>query len=207
VSDVPEPDPPLEDRAVDAAGLRERYQEPHRRYHDQRHIDTVLARVDELVAAEDLSDDQRAVLRLAAWFHDAVYDTTSGDNEELSAQLAEQTLLALEAGPGVADEVGRLVRLTAGHVVEADDVAGAVLCDADLSILAARPDRYDAYRRQVRAEYQHVPDDAFRTGRAAVLRRLLARDPLYATVAARARGEQAARANLEHELATLVDGD
>jgi predicted metal-dependent HD superfamily phosphohydrolase len=204
---VAEPDPPLEDRAVSAAGLRERYDEPHRRYHDLRHIDTVLALVDELAAAEDLGDDQRAVLRLAAWFHDAVYDPTATDNEESSALLAETTLTEVGASLGVVVEVARLVRLTTAHEVAADDRVGAVLCDADLAVLASRPDRYDAYAAAVRQEYAFVPDQQFRTGRAEVLQRLLARDRLYATEAARSRWERSARANLEHELATLVTAD
>jgi len=204
VSDVAEPEPPLEDRAVDAAGLRERYDEPHRRYHDLRHIETVLTLVDELAAAEDLGDDQRAVLRLAAWFHDAVYDPTATDNEESSALLAETTLTEVGASLGVVVEVARLVRLTTAHEAAADDLVGAVLCDADLAVLASRPDRYDAYSAAVRQEYAFVPDEQFRAGRAEVLQRLLARDRLYATEAARSRWERSARANLEHELATLV---
>ena len=204
MSDVAERDPPLEDRAVDAAGLRERYDEPHRRYHDLRHIETVLTLVDELAAAEDLGDDQRAVLRLAAWFHDAVYDPTATDNEESSALLAETTLTEVGASLGVVVEVARLVRLTTAHEAAAGDRVGAVLCDADLAVLASRPDRYDAYSAAVRQEYAFAPDEQFRTGRAEVLQRLLARDRLYATEAARSRWERSARANLEHELATLV---
>ena len=68
----------------------------------------------------------------------------------------------------------RLVQLTAGHTVDAADRSGAVLVDADLWILSAPADRYDRYVADVRAEYAHVPDDAWRTGRGQVLDRFLA---------------------------------
>jgi len=102
-------------------------------------------------------------------------------------------------------EVARLVRLTATHDSAPGDGAGALLCDADLSILAADPARYDAYAAAVRREYGHVPDDAFRIGRAEVLRHLLGLPVLYRVVPERAEWEVRARANLTRELSTRVD--
>ena len=68
---------------------------------------------------------------------------------------------------GLVEETARLIRLTAGHQVAPDDASGAVLVDADLAILAAPPDAYDRYTVEVRAEYGHLDDDAWRTGRRA----------------------------------------
>jgi predicted metal-dependent HD superfamily phosphohydrolase len=75
------------------------------------------------------------------------------------------------------------------------------LLDADLAILGAAPADYERYRLAVRAEYAHVPDDAWRAGRAAVLRSLLAKEPLYRTRAAQERWAARARRNLREELA------
>lgn len=50
-------------------GLLERWGEPHRHHHDQRHLLEVLEAVDVLV---EVADNALAV-RLGAWFHDAVY--------------------------------------------------------------------------------------------------------------------------------------
>ena len=69
------------------------------------------------------------------------------------------------------------MRLTEHHDPAADDLAGQVLCDADLAILAAPPDRYDAYLAGVRRDYAHVSDTDFAAGRAAVLRDLAAPRP------------------------------
>jgi predicted metal-dependent HD superfamily phosphohydrolase len=143
------------------------------------------------------------VVELAVWFHDAVYDPRATDSEEASAELAERSLPAVGAAPATVAEVARLVRLTATHDPAPGDGAGALLCDADLSILAADPARYDAYAAAVRREYGHVPDDAFRIGRAEVLRHLLGLPVLYRAVPERAEWEVRARANLTPELSTL----
>jgi len=96
------------------------------------------------------------------------------------------------------------VRLTEAHRPADDDVDGCVLSDADLAILAASRERYEEYAADVRREYAHVPDPDFRTGRAAVLRDLLAKPHLFHTAYAREHWEAAARANVERELATLT---
>ena len=189
------------DRDVDAAGtaLLERWREPHRRYHDVEHLAEVLAAVDDLAGDAAAAD----VVRLAAWFHDAVYDGRPGDDEEASAVLAESVLASIGVPADRVARVAALVRMTAAHVPAEGDADAAVLSDADLAILAAPAERYARYAAAVRAEYAHVPDDAFRAGRAAVLRGLVAAPRLYRTAAARGRWEAAARANVAAELATL----
>jgi predicted metal-dependent HD superfamily phosphohydrolase len=63
---------------------------------------------------------------------------------------------------------------------------------------------YAEYVADVRGEYAHVPDVLFATGRAAVLRDLLAKPTLFHTAHARAHWEPAARANVEAELDELA---
>jgi predicted metal-dependent HD superfamily phosphohydrolase len=182
-----------------ADDLLRRYDEPHRRYHTATHLTEVLDHVDELAAEADDAD----AVRLAAWFHDAVYAPLSGDNEEQSAILAESALTAAGVPAATVAEVARLVRLTASHEAAHGDRNAAVLCDADLAILAAGPQRYAAYAAAVREEYAEVPDDVFRQGRAVVLRNLLALPSLYGTAPGRERWETDARHNLETELTLL----
>ena len=179
--------------------LIRRYGAVPRVYHDVRHLLAVLERIDEL----DEEADQPDLVRLAAWYHDAVYDVRRRDNEERSAELAETTLPAYEFEPAEVAEVARLVRLTRTHAPEPGDRNGAVLCDADLAVLAGDRDAYAAYREAVRVEYRHVGDDEFASGRAQVLRDLLALDRLFHTESGWARWERAARENLRVELATL----
>jgi predicted metal-dependent HD superfamily phosphohydrolase len=173
------------------------WSEPHRRYHDLAHLAVVLGLVAELGGAADID-----VVRLAAWYHDVVYDPARTDNEEISARRARAGLRGLVDDDRVA-EVERLVLLTAGHDPEPGDANGAVLCDADLAVLAGSPQRYAEYTAAIRREYAHVPDADFRAGRATVLRALLELPALYRLAPLAAMWEEPARANLEAELASL----
>ena len=134
--------------------------------------------------------------------HDAVYDPTRSDNEEVSAARARAGLRGLVDDARIA-EVERLVLLTAGHDAAPGDANGAVLCDADLAVLAGPPESYAAYASAVREEYAHVPDAEFAAGRAAVLEQLLALPELYRLPAVAGPWTQRARANLAAELSLL----
>ncbi|MFF7298417.1 hypothetical protein [Streptomyces sp. NPDC008265] len=188
------------DPAPYADRLLAAWAEPARRYHTTAHLAAVLAHID--VLAPHAADP--AAVRLAAWFHDAVYRPDRSENEERSAAMAERALPELGISEALTAEVARLVRLTVTHDPAPGDTDGEVLCDADLAVLAGPPQAYAAYTAAVRAEYAFVPDDAFRTGRAAVLGRLLALPRLFRTPHGTAHWEAPARANLAAELAALT---
>lgn len=181
------------------AALLSRWSEPHRRYHDLAHLDAVLRHVDELSAAAVEVD----LVRLGAWFHDAVYDPTAADNEARSALLADKVLTELRVPDARVARVVELVALTATHAPEPGDRDGAVLCDADLAVLASNDAGYLRYTEAVRAEYAHLDDAAFATGRARILRSLLDRDTLFGTECGRTTWEFPARANVRRELESL----
>jgi predicted metal-dependent HD superfamily phosphohydrolase len=186
----------LPDADVLGADLLGRWSEPQRHYHNLEHLAEVLAALDELTA-----DTVPATVRLAAWFHDAIYDPRASDNEERSAELAAEALPAAGLPPEDVSEVVRLVRLTATHDPASDDAAGMLLCDADLAILGSSPARYERYVADVREEYAHVPDAEFRAARDRILQGFVDRSRIYRTDAARDRWESAARRNLTAELA------
>ncbi|MFF5498304.1 hypothetical protein [Streptomyces aquilus] len=190
--DGPDPDPY-------ADALLARWQEPQRRYHTLAHLTAVLDHVDVL---EKYADDPD-VVRLAAWFHDAVYLPERSENEERSARIAERALPEAGVAAGKTAEVARLVRLTVTHDPADDDRDGQVLCDADLAILAAPPSAYAAYTAAVREEYHFVPNEAFREGRSAILRQLLELPRLFRTPYGAAEWEATARYNLAAELEML----
>lgn len=171
---------------------------PGRAYHDLRHLDDCLAQLD----SAEASSGTRDLVEAALWFHDAVYDTRAGDNEERSAAWAAEALPAIGIRLEVAGQIAGLVRLTAGHAPVADRAA-QLMCDIDLSILGRPVELFDSYDRRVRAEYGWVPDDAYRAGRARVLEGLMRRDPLFQTPEFRRRFEAQARLNLGRALAAL----
>ncbi|MFJ5777542.1 hypothetical protein [Streptomyces sp. NPDC093094] len=178
-----------------ADNLLTRWQEPQRKYHTLAHLVAVLDHVDTL---ERYATDADAV-RLAAWFHDAVYLPDRSENEERSARLAERALTEAGVPAERTAEVARLVRLTVTHDPAEDDFDGQVLCDADLAVLASPPSAYAAYTAAVREEYHFVPGDAFRAGRSAVLSQLLELPRLFRTPYGREHWEATARWNLRGE--------
>lgn len=179
--------------------LIESWAEDTRHYHTPTHLRDVLAGVNQLrTHATDLTS-----VRLAAWYHDAVYNGRP-DDEANSAARAESELAGLRLSPERVAEVGRLIRLTASHHPSAGDRNGETLCDADLKILAAPLDRYLEYTAAVRAEYCELDDAAFDAGRGHVLRSLLEAPALFHTPHGRLHWEARARTNLARELRTLL---
>ncbi|WP_190160782.1 HD domain-containing protein [Streptomyces litmocidini] len=191
------------DPAPYGRNLLSRWAEPQRRYHTVTHLRAVLDRIDEL-ADQGGEGGELELVRLAAWFHDAVYRPDRSENEERSAALAEKALTEAGLTPREVTEVARLVRLTTTHDPAPGDLNGETLCDADLAVLATGPDAYRGYAAAVREEYSFVPADAFREGRATVLRRLLSLPRLFRTPYGAAAWEGRARENLERELAELA---
>lgn len=133
----------------------------------------------------------------SALFHEIVYDAKRSDNEEASAMVARSWLHGAEA-----DAVAALILATKRHDLATDPVTRTFL-EADLAILWTSSERlYAFYADGIRAEYAHVPDTAYRAGRAAVLGKLrdqlmLSLDPTRATRLAR---------NLDGEIARLAAG-
>jgi predicted metal-dependent HD superfamily phosphohydrolase len=178
--------------------LRACYTSAGRHYHTLDHIQAMLNTVRTLGGTEE-----KPALVLAVWFHDAIYDARANDNEERSAAHARAVLLPLGVPETIVLETERLILLTKTHATAADDRTGQLLIDADLAILGAPETEYDAYALAIRKEYVWVPEEAYRTGRRAVLETFLRRPRIYGTDEMFAERENAARRNLRREMQTL----
>jgi predicted metal-dependent HD superfamily phosphohydrolase len=191
--------------ARSGADLLVRWGEPARRYHTTRHLVEMFWALEELELAREIDDRQCAVARLAAWFHDAIHDPEArpGSNEADSAALALQTLQYLGIGDKDGDVIRRLIRHTARHDADDEEPLDAAFQDADLWILSSSEKRFDDYCSQVREEFAHVPETAYRQGRVALLEPFLHRDTVYRTSHALQAWEMPARINLGRELTRL----
>jgi len=179
-----------------------RWNEAHRRYHDERHLEDVLLSLDQLATR---GERVAPVTLLAAWFHDAVYAGVSGTDERDSAALAAASLEALSLDPSLVAQVHDLVVATTPTIRHPDVSAPlAHLLDADLSIFGSSNARYLQYAEAVRAEYAHVPVAEFREGRAGILRSYLDQPAIYRAEVSRQLWEQRARVNLTREIADLL---
>ncbi len=147
---------------------------------------------------------QTSPIVLTCFFHDCVYDPRAKDNEEQSALRAESILRGLGVDEAVVARTSELILVTKTHE-PGDDLAAAVVCDADLKILGTYPSEYDDYAAAIRQEYAFVPDDKYRQGRIAVLEGFMERPSIYRLpiMAAKSGTEWFARTNLERELKEL----
>jgi predicted metal-dependent HD superfamily phosphohydrolase len=175
-----------------------RYAEPHRRYHDWAHVLACLE------ARHEIEGAALPAVDLALLFHDAIYEPLAHDNEARSAALLEEEARRAWLHEELIQRARGLVLATKHAGGEPDSEEACIVVDADLSILGARDDVFDAYERGVREEYAVVDDEAYATGRAAVLRGFLARPAIYTTRRGVELWEARARANLTRSLGRLT---
>ena len=175
------------------------YTQPDRYYHNLTHIYHVLTTLDRFTATLD----RPVAVLLAAWFHDFIYDSQASDNELQSAEAAGELLISIGAEQDLIDRVQELIMATKGHQIVANDPDRCIFLDADLAILGADPERYQAYSRSIRREYSWVSDSAYQAGRIRVLESFLQRDKLYYTEVLFDELESIARTNMRDEIERL----
>lgn len=154
--------------------LSDHYSSPVRHYHTLKHIEHLLRLTDQHQLRRPL------IVSMAIFFHDIIYDPRAPDNEEKSAAMFAQ--FADEAGfmqQHDVELVKHYVMETKRHDHQHDPLAEEdrdldLFLDADLAILGSSSDDYDRYTVQVRKEYSHLSDAAFKSGRSAFLSKMLA---------------------------------
>jgi predicted metal-dependent HD superfamily phosphohydrolase len=180
------------------AKLETAYGMAGRHYHTLGHVDRM---VEEFHALGPVAHQPEAV-ELALWLHDVVWSPEATDAEAASAAWAHAHLAPRGVSPALLDRVADLILATRHLPAPPATRDEALVRDLDLLTFAAPPGIFDRCNDLVRREYAHVPDEAWRTGRARVLRGFLERPVLYFTPALAAL-EPAARANLGRAVATL----
>jgi predicted metal-dependent HD superfamily phosphohydrolase len=185
-------DPAVADRIFE--DVCKHYAGPGRFYHTLDHVHSVLARVESLSSyARNLN-----AVKLAAWLHDVIYDSRASDNEERSAEYAEQLCAELSIPEGRL--AAALIRKTRTHDAGGDADA-QVLIDADLAILGASELAYRNYVDAIRQEYAWVPEPDYRAGRKRILEHFLIRPRIYQFLS---HLEDPARRNIAAEIASLA---
>jgi predicted metal-dependent HD superfamily phosphohydrolase len=180
--------------------LVDAYTQPDRHYHNLNHIDHFLTT---LARFNDRLEDPIAV-KLAAWFHDFIYDTHSVDNEAQSAKAAQELLTSIGESATTIDRVQQLILSTQGHQIDANNLDQSIFLDADLAILGADSVQYQAYQQAIRQEYHWVSSTDYQAGRIQVLQSFLHRDRLYCTDLLFPELESIARSNIKQEISELI---
>lgn len=182
--------------------LISRYSETHRAYHTLQHIAECF---EALEPASHLAD-RLGEVQIALWFHDAVYDPRTSDNEQRSAELAAVSLVRAGAEEETSSRVRALILATRHDTVPTESDAKLIV-DIDVAILGSERERFLEYETQIREEYSWVPEEAFRLRRAELLSVFIQRDFVYGTQWFRQRLEQRARANIADAVHRLRSSD
>lgn len=176
-----------------------KYSEKHRVYHNLSHIVHLL---DDAEAFKASFHDYDGV-RLAIWFHDAIYDPKSRKNEIESARLAVESLIDLNFPKATIEKVEKIILATQKHDATLLDDDGEMCLDFDLGILGTTPRIYKKYAEAIRAEYSFVPEDLYRRERCKILESFLQREFIYYTADMREFYEEAAQINIANEIKEL----
>ncbi len=173
------------------------YSASNRKYHTLQHLNECL---DLLESVMNLATHP-AEVEIALWFHDAVYDPASQDNEAQSAQWARAELIRAGVSSEKIDRIHSLIMATC-HTALPQTIDERLLVDIDLAILAAPPERFAEYEQQIRAEYHFVPEPIFSQKRQEILQGFLDRSSpgIYSTKYFQDTLELRARDNLSRSI-------
>ena len=143
--------------------LKKYYNEPHRFYHNENHINDMVSMVEN--NCQDFSERDRNIMVAAVLYHDVIYDVKSKTNEEDSASLFENHVSGHAIPKKDIDEVVQII-LDTKHTSKPRSTLGEVICNFDLAGLK-RGDlnrvRQDEWN--IMLEYQQYEYADYRKGR------------------------------------------
>jgi predicted metal-dependent HD superfamily phosphohydrolase len=177
--------------------LAHRYAEPHRHYHDKRHLAHCLEQLD--LAGDQIVHPDR--VEMAIWFHDVINEPGQPDNEQRSAEFFRQKAAGVME-PVFINAVMALILVTT-HTGEAGDPDHQFICDIDLASFGCPWECFLKDTDAVKAEFQG-PDEDYYPGKRSFLEALLARPRIFVTDFFNQRYEQQARDNI-NRLLQLID--
>lgn len=182
------------------------YESPLRAYHTIDHVKRCLHAFDEMLSEGDhhvtflpLSPEERDSIEAAIFLHDVIYDPRSKTNERDSANFAS---VIFASCCRYIDDIRRAILLTDHQHIPTNPIE-SIVCDVDLSSLAAHPAVFLQDCKDIRQEYSFVPAMGFWMGRSSIMSFFLARleeDRLFYTTYFKRECNEQARKNLAHHL-------
>ena len=174
------------------------YSEDHRFYHTLSHLEECFNQWDEVYHLAK----SKELIGLALFFHDSIYNTRRNDNEEKSAEWAVCVLKQSGVSSELTETISKLILVTK-HDKIANTPDEMLMLDIDLSILGTAKSRFIEYEKQIRCEYQWVPEDTYRESRSSILWGFLNRPRIYQNDFFFEQFETQARTNLQDSLSRL----
>lgn len=194
--------------AASYAELKKIHEEPHRFYHTWEHIIESLNHLFDYAIAEDLFDNQIAVLGGAILFHDSIYEvdkTYYQDNESRSASASREWMEKKWVRKDWRNEIYTLIQETAHgrRDIRKWNPLSMILHDIDLAILGAPEPRYKLYVQDIMTEFGIYTNREFKEKRKELLTTFLQNPDLYLTEYGKHRFDAQARENLAREIVEL----
>jgi predicted metal-dependent HD superfamily phosphohydrolase len=190
-------------------GVQDRYDEDGRVYHDFDHAIQVLSWVNHIIPhhpEDTLAPCTHTALRVAALFHDVVYDQEgTPSNEQRSAELMLNLLRPLgKFSEQDLEQAHDLILVTAKHgKLTASDVTlgQALMLDCDISNLGERWEIFYSNNlnvvKELRLKYN---EEEIKVGRKAFLGGMLSNPSIYMSKWFQDRFEDQARSNIQRAL-------
>lgn len=179
--------------------IEKEYGAKGRHYHTLEHLDNLYRQL----LPYKTSIDHWDTMVFSIAYHDIIYSATAKDNEEKSADLAIKRLQQINFPTMQIALCNTQILATKQH--QLSEISDSNLfTDADLSILGAPWQDYEAYFKNVRKEYRIYPDFLYKPGRKKAMQHFLEMDFIFKTTEFRQQYEEKARNNIRRELETLT---
>ncbi|EFC47010.1 predicted protein, partial [Naegleria gruberi] len=178
-------------------------------YHTTMHLFHLLIQFRDLCQQDkwmSVSRSDSAVVRLAIFFHDIVYDVKRKDNESRSAKLFAEAFIndvkPRSLSEGEIKRVVFFIECTASHLShqDKDDKMLKYFLDFDLAEELLQSHYVKSYVDNVRKEYSCYSDEEFAKGRSGFLKKMLSYEHIFYSPALRERYEKQAMENMKWEL-------
>jgi len=178
--------------------IEENYCNKRRHYHTLQHLENLFFQLTETRAQ---INDWNCIL-FSIFYHDVIYNALKTNNEERSAEFAQNRMQLLGVPHMVIENCMQKILASKKHVWS-DEPDTNFFTDADLSILGQQWEVYLAYSQNIRKEYSLFPDIIYQPGRKKVLLRFLQMERIFKTDFFFNKFEITARENLQRELEQL----
>lgn len=120
-------------------------------YHNYTHTKRVVKSLQEIIDHTELSDEEKEILLLSAWFHDTGYVKGCENHEQSSVEIATEFLLANQCSAGKIEAVSKCIMSTRFDVCPTDKL-GKIIRDADASHFGK--DYFEEASEFLRLEYK-----------------------------------------------------
>ncbi|WP_298754555.1 Pycsar system effector family protein [uncultured Psychroserpens sp.] len=124
-------------------------------YHNLAHTQRVVEKVKELTDTSSLSDNEKHILLIAAWFHDTGFTKVIEGHEKESAKIASDFLKSKQVEDDTIKAVANIILATQMTYEPKNELEG-IIRDADCAHVSSK--NYDEFASLLRKEWELTQD-------------------------------------------------